>query len=306
MSDPAWDSASFGLPPVAGRTGPFPGRAFLETWWSTAAPAEDRLIIADDSRGLVAARLHRGALDLVGHEDVTDYHSPLGEITAGLIDELADGVPAGTPFRFDSLPAEAADVMAKALVHRAGEVHHTQHEVAAVLDLPPTFDAYLAAIGKKERHETRRKRRRFGDAIGEPRLVRVAGADQVHMFANMHRLSTGEKATFMSTQMEELFLALHQRCGAVIDVLVGDAGAPVAAAFGFEDADGYYLYNSAYDPAAGHASPGVVLVSMLIESTIESGRHVFDFLKGDEAYKFRLGAEPRPLYALEGTLGAAK
>ena len=33
-----------------------------------------------------------------------------------------------------------------------------------------------------------------------------------------------------------------------------------------------------------------------IEFAIEEGQAIFDFLKGDEAYKFRLGAEPRPLF----------
>ena len=48
------------------------------------------------------------------------------------------------------------------------------------------------------------------------------------------------------------------------------------------------------------ASPGVVLVSMLIERAIEAEKRVFDFLKGDETYKFRLGAAPRPLYEVTG------
>jgi CelD/BcsL family acetyltransferase involved in cellulose biosynthesis len=44
-----------------------------------------------------------------------------------------------------------------------------------------------------------------------------------------------------------------------------------------------------------------VLLGLLIDRSIRSGLEVFDFLKGDEAYKFRLGAEPRPLYSLAGT-----
>jgi CelD/BcsL family acetyltransferase involved in cellulose biosynthesis len=34
----------------------------------------------------------------------------------------------------------------------------------------------------------------------------------------------------------------------------------------------------------------------------ESGRSRFDFLKGTEDYKRRLGAEPRPLFLVEGSL----
>ena len=48
------------------------------------------------------------------------------------------------------------------------------------------------------------------------------------------------------------------------------------------------------------ASPGVVLFSAMIETEIERGAAVFDFLKGDEQYKFRHGAQPRQLYVIEG------
>ena len=45
----------------------------------------------------------------------------------------------------------------------------------------------------------------------------------------------------------------------------------------------------------------MVLLWMLFERAISTGIPRFDFLKGDEDYKLRLGAEPRPLYVLEGT-----
>ncbi len=304
MTPAPWNSPGFDLEPTAPGTGPFPKRDFLATWWERMATTNDRLVIADDGAGLIAAGLDGDVLHLLGHEDVTDYHSPLGRMTGDLVAQLAAAVASGTSFRFDSLPAEAADALVPALLEHAADVAKRQHEVAAVLTLPDSFDDYLTAIGKKERHETRRKRRRFESEIGSPRLARVGGEDAVRLFANMHRLSAGDKGEFMTETMEEFFHALHRDAAAVIDVLMGDAAAPVAAAFGFEDENAYYLYNSAYDPDAAHASPGVVLVSMLIENAITSGRQVFDFLKGAEPYKFRLGAQPRPLYVLEGRFGS--
>jgi CelD/BcsL family acetyltransferase involved in cellulose biosynthesis len=74
----------------------------------------------------------------------------------------------------------------------------------------------------------------------------------------------------------------------------------VAAAFGFGDDRAYYLYNSAYDPGAAATSPGVVLVDLLVRRCLVEGLARLDLLKGDEVYKFRLGARARPLYAVEG------
>lgn len=299
-----WWTPAFDLPPLADRTGPFPRRAFLSTWWQDQAADDAVLLLAESSSGLVPAMVHEGLVGFVGDGDVTDYHSPLGTDLAVPVASLAAAVPVGTPFRFDSLPAEAADALAAGLAPVAADLVQTQHEVAAVLTLPETFDDYLMAIGKKERHETRRKRRRFVTELGEPRLVREEGHAAMRLFAAMHRQAGGEKGTFMSTEMEQLFIALHDWSEASIDFLVGEDGVPVAGAVGFEDEAGYYLYNSAYDPDASHASPGVVLVGMLIEAAIAAGRTVFDFLKGDETYKFRLGAEARPLYELAGSFKA--
>ena len=102
--------------------------------------------------------------------------------------------------------------------------------------------------------------------------------------------------------MEAFFGSLLRAAGAVLDLLVAPNGTPVAAAFGFEATDSYYLYNSSFDPAAGHVSPGAVLVDRLIEAAIAAGRTRFDFLKGAEAYKFRMGAVERPLFAVEAEL----
>ena len=49
------------------------------------------------------------------------------------------------------------------------------------------------------------------------------------------------------------------------------------------------------------ASPGIVLLAVVIERLIADGVSRLDLLKGDEPYKFRLGATPRQLYRIEGT-----
>jgi CelD/BcsL family acetyltransferase involved in cellulose biosynthesis len=297
-----WTSEGFSLPPAATATGPFPGRVFLETWWEHRATADDKLLLVENDSALIPLVRRGERIELAGEEDLVDYHSPLGSGIAELLAGFVATNPSGTPFRFDSLPVEAAEPIAKGLALAGVDAEPSVHEVAAVLPLPSTFDAWLASIGKKERHEVRRKRRRFEAELGAPRISRVQGADQVRAFAAMHRRTAGEKGSFMSPDVEELFVAMHKRAGAVIDVLSGTDTVPVAAGFGFETEDCYYLYNSAYEPAASHASPGIVLLAGLIERAIAEGRRRFDFLKGDETYKFRHGAQARDLYVLEGTL----
>jgi CelD/BcsL family acetyltransferase involved in cellulose biosynthesis len=284
--------------PVAERIGPFLDRSFLS---ATAHFTSRTVEIVESDDGALVIEREDGAIRLAGHEDLTDYHSPLGDGVADLIAALARSLPSGTHLDFDSLPDEAAAPIHEGL-HRAGiTAEFQQHEVTAILELPTTFDDYLSGLSKKQRHEVRRKIRRFTEILGAPRLIRQAGPDVIDVFADMHRRASGEKGTFMTDAMADHFTTLEKEADAVMDVLYGDDERPVAAAFGFEDAETTYLYNSAYEPELSDASPGVVLVASLIADTIERGHTRFDFLKGDEIYKFRMGAHERPLYRLTAT-----
>lgn len=290
-------SAFEGLDALAAHTGPFPCAAFLSTWWRHRPWGE--LVTVHSGGGALAVVHERGVARLAGEADLTDYHSPLGENPMEAAAEAVARLGRGTRFAFDSLPIEAAEALANAFGSAGVVLEMRQHDAAMVLDLPPDPDAYLASLDGKQRHEVRRKHRRFTEMAGRPVLRRDPGS--LEGFAALHRSAAGDKGEFMTPDMEAFFADLVADAGAVIDVLHDGSGDPVGAAFGFEDADTYYLYNSAFDPTRGAVSPGIVLVTSLIEAAIISGRRRFDFLKGGEDYKSRLGARPRPLYVLEGS-----
>lgn len=300
-----WATPAFDFDAVAACTGPFVRRRVLAAWHRHRGTS-GKVLLVEGKDAFLPLYADGSTLGFLGEGDLTDYHTPLGtsdgvrELTAAFIGDVSPG----TVIRFDSLPSEAADPLEAGLADAGIVTTRRQHEVAAVLTLPTSFDDWLAAIGKKERHEVRRKRRRFEDDHGSPHLTRMDGPDAVRLFVDMHRAAAGDKGTFMTPEVGDLFADLTQTAGALIDVLTTHDGDPVAAAFGFEDDDGYYLYNSAYDPAARQSSPGIVMLASLIERAISAGKPVFDFLKGDEPYKFRHGAAPRPLFALAGTVEA--
>ncbi len=288
-----WSTAGFDLPPSAPMVGPFVDRDFLQTWWRHRGEGE--LLLVEDDDALLPLWRDGATVSFLGEEDLTDYHAPRGA-PGELVAEFASGLDRHDRLLLDSLPTEAADVVEEGLAAAGLTVSRTEHEVAAVLDLPATYDDYLGALAKKQRHEVRRKRRRFEEALGEASLVREP--ERFGEFVSMHRAAPGAKGGFMTPEMEELFADLLLLPGAVLDVLVA-GGVTVAAAFGFEGDRAYYLYNSAFSPDASSSSPGVVLIDLLVGAAIAAGRRRFDFLKGDETYKFRLGASRRPLWRLE-------
>lgn len=286
-----------GLAALAPHTGPFPRAEFLRAWWRHRPQGE--LIVKRSGGGALVVVHDQGVARLAGEADLTDYHSPLGSEVAAAAGGVVALLGGGTRLEFDSLPIEAAEPLVNAFGAAGVALAMRHHDAAMVLDLPRDPEAYLAALDGKQRHEVRRKHRRFTEEAGTPTLRR--DPDGVGRFAAMHRTAAGDKGGFMTTETEVFFASLVDEAGAVIDVLHDGAGDPVGAAFGFEDADTYYLYNSAFDQTRSALSPGVVLVTALIEAAIVSGRRRFDFLKGGEEYKVRLGARPRPLYLLEGS-----
>lgn len=275
--------------------GPFPYREFLEAVEAAVGTPLDAIRVHAAGEAAVAL-VDDTVVRFAGPAHLTDYHATIGTDSALLAEALAGF--GGRRFVLDSLPEEGLTVVVDALQSIGADHEIHADEPTAVLDLPATFDEWLMSIGKKERHEVRRKRRRFEAEFGDITVVRESG-DAVGEFCDLHRTSPGEKGSFMTPAMELLFSDLATEAGASVHRLVCD-GRTRAAAFGFETDEGYFYYNSAYDPDAAMASPGVVLLSAMIEDQISRGVGIFDFLKGEERYKYRHGARRRPLAKVEG------
>lgn len=293
-----WNQTGFELPAVAEAVGPFRTAEFVDivSEFDPGVP-----LPAEGRDAFIPLRRSNGEIRFAGDPELTDYHTPFGEHCDDLIVAVAEEE---WPDRFvlDSLPQEAAKPLVAGLERAGWDVATRVHEVAAVLELPDTFDEYLSAIGKKERHEMRRKRRRYARAVGEIRHETHRGPGWAFdEFVRLHRMSEGDKGLFLTDEHLHLFARLSEVEGWRIDVLHTPDDRAASAVFGYADPAGYYLYNSAYDPTLRDGSPGVVLLGTMIERAISEGMPRFDFLKGNEAYKFRLGARRRDLYEIVAT-----
>jgi CelD/BcsL family acetyltransferase involved in cellulose biosynthesis len=72
-------------------------------------------------------------------------------------------------------------------------------------------------------------------------------------------------------------------------------GMPAAATVSLVQGREWGLYNSAFDSTLRQLAPGMVLVGELIKIAAQEGCEVFDLLRGDEPYKYRFGAQDRPV-----------
>lgn len=212
----------------------------------------------------------------------------------------------------------ATDALITAFGHRemaAGWTLNVEREdVCPVIRLPEggDFEAYLASLGKKERHEIRRKVRR-AESAGAIELVEstdpVADLDA---FIDLHQRKWGERGLFPDNEggrqsrvfmrrLFELFAEATSGPNAVPDhptVHLGFLtldGKRIAAEIHFETAGSLLYYNAGVDPDGKALSPGVVQLERLVRRAIERGKCRVDLLRGDEPYKYEWGAVDEPV-----------
>ena len=180
-----------------------------------------------------------------------------------------------------------------------------REERCPVLRLPESWDVYLGALSGKDRHELRRKMRKLEAELPDVRVRSVTAPAEMDAalthFLRLHRLSRTGKAKFMDERMERFFRdalrALAEAGWARLWFL--DSGpAPVASFICTEYGDSIGLYNSGFDPAHSRLAPGIVLLGHVIRDAIERRVPTFDFLRGDEPYKYAFGPTPTDLMSL--------
>lgn len=283
-------------------------------WWQHFAHGQELLVLSiredDEILGIAPLVLGEGVISFLGDTDLFDYHDflvPRGKATAFytlLWDHLMKldwhtldlrSLPQGSPtLRY--LPD---------LAEKAGTtVEVVEEDKAPVASLPHTWDDYLAGLAKKHRHELRRKLRRL-ETAGSHRQYLCDDLDALPQcmddFFRLHRVSRPDKRAFLTPHRERFFLNvaldLAPRGQFKLNFLEID-GVRVASSICFDYAGAYLLYNSGYDPSYSALSVGLLNKALFIKDAIKEGRHSFEFLRGDERYKYHLGGKDQAVYQL--------
>lgn len=284
---------------------------WLKVWWQEFG-GESRLKILcarnqEDVIGIAPLMVCGQRASFAGGADVCDYldfivsRAKAHEFFNLLLDHIEQqGISELDlePLRPDSA---ASSHLLRIAENRGCKVSFSPHDVSLELELPATWDEYLGMLKGKQRHEIKRKFRRLHEATDINFRV-VESAEQVarelDIFFKLFKLSTGEKENFLTEQMKSYFRALAQAMADArmlkLFFLEVDTE-PVAASMCFDFNSTLHLYNSGFDPRFRSLSVGLMCKILSIKDAIETGRKKYDFLKGAETYKYRLGAREVPL-----------
>lgn len=188
------------------------------------------------------------------------------------------------------------------------EAEVVQQEVCPIIKLPDTWEGYLEQLDKKQRHEIRRKIRRAEEEHVEWYVVGPQHDIEVESekFIGLMRASHPEKAQFLENPKNMAFFRAILRATYACNwlklsfLLVNDS--PSAAYCDFDYGGRVLVYNSGLQPDQNaNFSPGIVLLAYDIRDAIEARRSVFDFLRGDETYKYRMGAQDTQVFKLKAS-----
>ena len=221
---------------------------------------------------------------------------------SGLMDWLASTCPLewqaldfyNLPESSPSLPALKADAAGQ-----DWEYDETIYQPSPFIALPGDFETYLNGIDKKQRHEIRRKIRRAEESNRGVNWYIVTDGNKLE--AEMDEFLAlmahdPDKAAFLTDAMR---LHMQKSARAAFDMgslqlaFLDVDGRKACAYYNFDYDNKIWVYNSGLDRAFMDLSVGWVLLGYLLEWANNHKRQEFDFLRGDEDYKYKFGGQPR-------------
>ncbi|HEY7070955.1 MAG TPA: GNAT family N-acetyltransferase [Acidimicrobiales bacterium] len=300
---------------------PFQSPAWVSAWLAHLGCGAEPLVIevrdGDRTVGVVplARTAGNGAVRFAGcplndRNGAVAAPSDLGPVWSAALGALADAVP-GATLEVEDLAPEDAAVLAGAAVEPLAP---TPSPV-----LPLSGDRARGTFTRKHLQNLRRQERALAAEHGPLAFWVDRGdallAEDLVAFCALRRSrwrATGELGRLAPVERgEELdaFLVAWARgpaaggTPALARLFAGDRCA--AAHLCVEWGGTVLVYMTAHDPALRRHGPGTLCHLATIDWAIREGRLVYDFGRGDEPYKYALGARPRDLPGVRISLGPA-
>ncbi len=234
--------------------------------------------------------IDKGVIYNIGNRDYVDYRPSLKLTQKDLERRRVSSL------QLDSLTYEQVKEISKDIKYKELIINKSDHSIR--MNLPSSYDLYLEKLGKKKRHELKRKKSRFFSKLEVVELQSSKEIGIFEKFTQQHKLSDGKKGNFMTEEVELFFKNLLTIKGWKIYFIENEIEL-ISSAFVYENKNGCYLYNSTRNSKFDDINPGIVLIDLIIQKMIQEKKGFFDFLKGHDRYKIDLGGLPIQLYDLK-------
>lgn len=165
-----------------------------------------------------------------------------------------------------------------------------KEDTTPILLLPATWEAYEASLPRHSRHELRRKLRSFERLHPDSSILKSTNPTQdMELFLKLMELDARKKR-FLTEQMKKFFQRLPNEFPDELSlVFLRVGGIEVSGIITLQNGNSLFQYNSGYIKAS-YPGSGFYLTAKSIQQAIQQGLTTYNFLQGNEQYKYDLGA----------------
>lgn len=276
---------------------PFYTQKWHAQWFQSLGNGEQPIILADvPSNIVIPLAAKNGVAHFSGGEEISDYLDAIGpenakaavwQKTLALV-----RMQGAARLILRNIPEDSATL---SFFTAQKGVTIEKEDTTPILSLPDSFDAYASALERKDRHELKRKIRKFEAAHPGAEVATTSGAStDMGLLLNLMRRDA-DKQLFLTDPMQQFFQNLPVTLGDLLTqfTLTID-GKVIATAIAFRTPKALLLYNSGYNDA--YVGAGFYLKAKMIEWAISQGITTCNFLQGNERYKYELGGKDYFVY----------
>jgi len=285
-------------------------------WWDAYQPGELWVVTCRDDGGRLIGIAPwfvgvgddgRRFVSTIGCKEVTDYLDLIvdkdhtDEVLDNLVRFVVDNRSHYDCIELCNIPESSVSCasLPRYLQQYGFTITIEPEDVCPIIILPDDWTTYLEMLDKKQRHELRRKLRRAQGVNTDVSWYTVGAEhnleEEMAHFLDMMAASSSDKARFLSDPLNVKFFksiasVLHSKGWLQLNFLTIN-GEHAAAYLNFDYNVHVLVYNSGLRAEYSSLSAGIVLLAFTIKHAIETGHEVFDFLQGNEVYKYHLGGK---------------
>ena len=251
---------------------------------------------------------NKGEISFISSKDLCDYNNILiSEPDISIIQSLIQDIFKDSEIKkifLESIPGDSQLFDYFNNLRNELKIEIMNEDVSPFLVLPNSWEEYLSSLRKKHRHELRRKIRRLEETV-EFTSGDIYDSDEIcnnlDEFIYLLKISSKEKENFMNENREkffkELILNLSKENKIIYSYLKVE-NKTVSSSISFYLNDTRYLYNSGFDPKYNYLSVGLLNHAFAIQRSISKRFNIFDFMRGNERYKYELGGIDKLIYSI--------
>ncbi|HYD35857.1 MAG TPA: GNAT family N-acetyltransferase [Vitreimonas sp.] len=289
---------------------------YQAVWWHHLGEGELEVLEFRSDKGTLVGLAplynHNGTYRLVGAVDVSDYLDIIvtsahkAEVYQALINYF-HAKDAWEQLKLESL-AHSSPTLTElpALAAAQGwQTEQKQQDVCPVLALPANWEEYFSSLDLTVQKNFKRLLRSIGEedeitysVITSDNEIEAAMND----FILLHKQSGEEKKLFWDEKKEAFFKELGKTLLTagylkLFFLSVNDDRAAALMIFDWHNL--YLLYNSGFNAYRyGHMGVGNALILHTIQQAIKEKKGIYDFMRGNESYKFQFRAQPQNIFDL--------